>query len=204
MLIKQSTNICLVLIMMASCAFAQGEFLRPGESGFGASGAVLFGEDSDAYGLTIGTSPGGYIDLTFSYTTDESGNIQTYCPSLTFYLKKSQPKSLTGVGFTAGFGRTEMKILPQSGAYNFVIFGITLFANFYTTPTIAVQPSITGGATVPIEDVSDGSSTSITPALTLILGHQSKFRPFFGVGYTTGDDTAGSFFSIDAGFVAAW
>lgn len=191
----------LALTLTAATVSAQGQFLKPGESGFGASGLESLTEDVDVYGLSFGTSPGGYFDLCFSYAHDRENDVDGYGPSFTFYVKSTHPKSLTGIGFTVGY--THLESDRSSGSADQLVLGASVFANLYTSTTIAIQPSLSGMRSIGLKKGSGGMS-AITPSLAIILAHQSHLRPFIGLSYTAASESGNSYASIGVGLVVQW
>jgi hypothetical protein len=198
---KITLTLIFVIILSASSVCAQGQFLRPGESGFGASGLESLTEDVDVYGLSFGTSPGGFFDLCFSYAHDRENDVDGYGPSFTYYVKGIHPKSLTGIGFTVGY--THLESDRSSGSADELVLGASVFANYYASTFVAIQPSLSGMFSIGLKKGSGGNSV-LTPSLAIILAHQSHLRPFVGLSYTAANESGNSYASIGVGLVVQW
>lgn len=200
-MLRRIMLVTLVMALAAGSTLAQGEFLRPGESGFGASGLKSLTSDVDAYGLSFGTSPGGYFDLCFSYARNEDADVNAYGPSFTYYFKKSLPGSTTGIGLTVGYVHLESE--HSSGSADELVIGVSMFANLYASTSVAIQPSLSGSASIGLKEGS-GGTTVFTPTAALILAHQRPLRPFIGLSYTVTNETGGNHASVGLGLVIQW
>ena len=94
--------ICFCFFIATSQIFAQGEFLKRGESGWGVAGSAAFVQTSSAYGISFGYSFKGFFDVGLGVGRGyqgEGGDYQVYsnfiAPSITVYLAKQDGRKRT-------------------------------------------------------------------------------------------------------------
>ncbi|UCG60967.1 MAG: hypothetical protein JSV52_11635 [Candidatus Zixiibacteriota bacterium] len=97
----------LTLLVLAAPSFAQGEFLRPGENAIGFAGIKTFGDDAAGLGGSLGVGINGCLDIAVAFSHNSDLGINTFSPSLTYYFKENKPKSVVGLGLTAGYAHSE-------------------------------------------------------------------------------------------------
>lgn len=139
-----------ILILFSSVMFGQGAFLERGQSGLGVGVGFSTNENSSSFGVSLGYSISGIVDLGFSVervNADNDLHATAVSPSLSFYpLKQNESVPFT-LGF--GFGYQSQELSSDSfGGYDVEIsgdyysIGASLQRTIYASDRSRVQPMI--------------------------------------------------------------
>lgn len=201
---KQIIFIVTTTLLLSTGVCAQGEFLQPGENGFGVSFLKSFGNGTQGFGASFGYSIKGHVDLGFSFTKNTDSDMQAYSPHITGYMKGVHSKGMIGTGLTVGYVRTQSTrsswYYSSYDADNLMI-GFVLFNNFYLSEDVMLQLAASGYVWVVMAGAGDQTGAGSFGA-TLVFARSKPFRPFINVGFTIPEED--SYPSVSAGFVAVW
>ncbi|MEW6413090.1 MAG: hypothetical protein AB1483_11585 [Candidatus Zixiibacteriota bacterium] len=201
---KNITRVFLTLTVaiLSSNAFAQGEFLRPGESGLGLRGILSNGDYVDRAGVSIGATISRFADLCYSYSNNSDFEQRSHTGTITFYLRHGTDRSLFGVGLTGGFQSIEHSRYHY-GALNSFLIGIAAFKNFYISEQVLLQPSLSSLFAFRTDNASDGVQGNIGGKLAVCLFHNKRLRPFVNIGIDLPDSWSTDYYTtLGAGLVA--
>ena len=209
-----------VLILSVSI-FAQGEFLRPGEGGWGFAPAYTFGELTEARGFDIGVSIQGKVALAFTYARNDDFETNSYSPTITYHVKSDQPNRMYGVAITAGYARMQRKFEVEyrycdysycdrylrtiKDTIDCAVLGLGVYVNLYPTKGFMMQYFLSGSLLTSLGGEYEHTATGLTAGLTLGFAQSSWFRPFATGGVTlSNNEDARVFTHAGGGLVAAW
>ncbi|MEW6413092.1 MAG: hypothetical protein AB1483_11595 [Candidatus Zixiibacteriota bacterium] len=192
MLTKCIIVLAVITLVLSSNAFAQGEFLRKGESCLGGGPITTFATSPTGTGLTAGISIIGSFDLAFSYIgADESGD--EYSAMIAIHSKRQMGKHLTGFAVNVGYDVVKLEESSWSYStrtYHFLIAGVTGYDNMYPHPDIQVS---IGGTFAFLYNSDNGVTdhfksveSNVSLSLTTIFGCRGNLRPYLMIGGTQG------------------
>jgi len=124
-------------LIITSCGFAQGEYLRKDQSGFGISPGFTNVQSKTATGGSAGVSIGysyrAIVDLNFGYVKANSSENNALTSNISYYLSNQSNKDDE---------TTAISLLLQNGGGNTNFgFAFSLAHNFFFEVPIVLQPS---------------------------------------------------------------
>jgi hypothetical protein len=146
--------------LSALAAFAQGNFLKKGQSGFGLTGAYSSSSSIQGFTGIAGISFGGTFDLSLGVeraAVDATGladlKATAIAPQLTFHIiKQNSARSPVSVAFSIGYGYNKYSS-PDLDAVSYTMWdqvfsiGVMLYRDVPLSEKIYLQPLIGGGYT---------------------------------------------------------
>ncbi|MEW6413091.1 MAG: hypothetical protein AB1483_11590 [Candidatus Zixiibacteriota bacterium] len=222
MLIKRIIVLTIITLVLSSTAFAQGEFLHPGESGlfalhnWGFSERLALNETpissfegQESWSVTAGFSYKGITEISLSYRDRDYIQVKDYRATFTYYLKSQKAWGMAGAGLMAGYSSAETaNPTPYNSLYwdrNDLVLGVTIFSNYQARNIFAMQLILSGVILTALESRPDGAIAEMRGRFRIALLPKEPIRPFFAVGIgfedKGGTDTYGT---IEAGVLTAF
>lgn len=156
---KKTSGAFLVLFCFAaSAAFAQGNFLKRGQSGFGLAGAYATNSQANGFSGTAGVSLGGAFDFSLgvghaTFPGAEIADLEatTFEPGLTVHvIKQNSSTSPVSLAFSIGYAH-ETYSSPDLDAADITMrtdsymLGVTVYRDVPLGRRLYLQPVLTGG-----------------------------------------------------------
>ncbi|UCG60963.1 MAG: hypothetical protein JSV52_11615 [Candidatus Zixiibacteriota bacterium] len=195
MFAKQINITIIAVLMLCTGAFAQGEFVKPGENALGVYGGAAFYENSDAYSLGFGYSLKGRFDFSFAVTSDNDVDAQSYTVSATYYVKHFHKLGMFGMGVTLGYASL------QGGGIrdvNVLLLGVVVFNNLYVSRDLALQPYLSGT----VWRNNNAAVGTGQLGITADLLRRAPVRPLIGAGIGSSDGQ--SYTTVHGGLVVVF
>jgi len=174
--------VSLSLVTMVSPASAQGEFLKPGESGFGVAVERSLAYPSDANSFSAGFSIDGYLDMGLSVMFLDGRNSTAQAPYVAISLLKQGYKGLPlSLQVTAGYCW-----YTQSFDREDFLLGASLSTNIGIVDRFLLQPAVSFSAAIPAESSWRGTNSAMSYDLTagvrvtqraMALIHYGVYKP---------------------------
>ena len=139
------------IFIIPNTIFSQGEYLESGQKGLGLYGGFSTNKDENAFGVGVGYSFNGIVDIGFSYSKSTSDSkpeisVKNISPSISLHLFKQNetlPISLSiGANYVKGFysfNNSDYSKLEMSSS-GFIIGG-KIFRKIQVGPNFSIMPS---------------------------------------------------------------
>jgi hypothetical protein len=101
-----------LIISLIHCSFSQGEFIKRGKIGIGASAGFSTNKEMNGKTLYAGFSYKGFLDLGLTYWKASSGKIrdEVFTPNITYYpIKQEDAKKAPTLGISLGYSHYKSK-----------------------------------------------------------------------------------------------
>lgn len=211
------------ILILTNSTFSQSRFLKPGISGFGIGGEYLTNSDADGFGGALGYSVNGFFDIGVAIGRISTKNAlfsdelkaTTIAPGLNFiFLKQGQNNVPLSVSFSGSYARGlfdsgDLDLLGVDLSSNTFSFGLSVFGNVETSPSVHVQPIVGAAYNINSFTVTDqATGESITEennnfsfdfGISFVLGASSNPIFYLSPAVDIAEDV--TTFNINAGFV---
>lgn len=123
----------IIIILLTSSVFAQGDYLQKGESGFGVGFGSVFNQGGGVLGVHLGYSAGGVID--FGVLINAPLGVENISINMAVHLFKLSD-SITPLGISL-IGESTLDSEYSDDSYS---YGAVLYSNIPITTHLYIQP----------------------------------------------------------------
>lgn len=203
---KHLVAVSILTIILTASAFAQGEFLQEGESGFGLAPEITFGDNAGGYGIAGGFSVMRKIDVGLGYAENTDLKISSYYPSITYHFRERRKKEDVSIAITGGYH----SVSDEGSTSQFLSLGLCGYSNRYLSRAAMLQPYMAVQISFNSDnEEADGTDIALGLGLAFAWSMTGPVRPFLSAGAviptnSSGDDDAKIVGVIGGGLVFAW
>lgn len=190
------------LLAFSSLALSQGEFLRKGESGAGASSGfstiTSSAEGANSVDFSVGVSLKSIVDLNLTYAKQHPPDATIIVPGVSYYISRQDKEVHETVALSLLFRHVSG---AQALVTNSLGLGLSVAHNFLSEGNVILQPNfsfVIYPVHGPESETVNGAAAGLSVGTRFGGGHCVVATP--SVGYQSGNVSVGASIAFVANF----